>query len=427
MRSTYKRLGSYIRKVVELNRKLQVELLLGVSVSKEFIPSIANTIGTDMSRYKIVRCKQFAYGPVTSRNSDKVSIALFYEQECIISASYTVFEIIDKDLLLPEYLMMWFRRPEFDRYARFMSHGSVRELFGWEEMCEVELPIPSIERQREVVREYRVVMDRIRLNERLNAKLEEAAQAIYKRWFVEFEFPMTAEYAESVGKPELAGQPYKSSGGEMVYNEVLEQDIPRGWGQGGLHDIAELIDGDRGVNYPSQEDLRAEDVCLFLNTGNVTVKGFSFFSCAFISAERDQLLRKGKLERGDIVLTTRGTVGNTAFYGSAIEYEHIRINSGMIIIRALSDTSRIFIYSLLRSTRMRNSIDAFMSGSAQQHLPIRDIKSIPVLITSSDIIRSFSDVVAGLQQHIDISRKECRKMEILAHLLLCRISKITAA
>jgi len=213
MRSTYKKLGPYIREVVEKNSDLLVELLLGVSVSKEFIPSIANTIGTDMSRYKIVREKQFAYGPVTSRNSDKISIALLTEPECIISTSYTVFEIIDEDELLPEYLMMWFRRPEFDRYARFMSHGSVRELFGWDEMCDVELPIPSIEKQREIVKEYRTVVDRIRLNERLNEKLEEAAQAIYRQWFVEFEFPMTAEYAESIGNPELAGQPYKSSGG----------------------------------------------------------------------------------------------------------------------------------------------------------------------------------------------------------------------
>ena len=171
MRSTYKKLGPYIREVVELNSDLKVELLLGVSVSKVFIPSIANTIGTDMSRYKIVREKQFAYGPVTSRNSDKVSIALLAEPECIISTSYTVFEIIDLDQLLPEYLMMWFRRPEFDRYARFKSHGSVRELFGWDEVCDVELPIPSIEKQREIVKEYQTIVDRVQLNERLNEKL----------------------------------------------------------------------------------------------------------------------------------------------------------------------------------------------------------------------------------------------------------------
>ncbi len=146
----YKRLGDYIREVDVRNRDLSVTTLLGVSISKEFIPSIANTIGTDMSIYKIVRKGQFAYGPVTSRNGDKVSIALLAnEDNAIISQAYTVFEVKDTNELLPEYLMMWFRRPEFDRYARFHSHGSAREIFDWSEMCDVMLPIPSIERQRD--------------------------------------------------------------------------------------------------------------------------------------------------------------------------------------------------------------------------------------------------------------------------------------
>lgn len=108
--------------------------------------------------YKIVRNRQFAYGPVTLRNGEKISVALLDESDCIISQSYTVFEITDHEQLLPEYLMMWFRRPEFDRYARYMSHGSVRELFGWKEMCDVKLPIPPIEKQREIVAEYNTIV-----------------------------------------------------------------------------------------------------------------------------------------------------------------------------------------------------------------------------------------------------------------------------
>ncbi|MBT4733406.1 MAG: restriction endonuclease subunit S, partial [Candidatus Marinimicrobia bacterium] len=117
MRSNYKQLGPYISEVNIKNTNLEVNLLLGVSITKKFIPSIANTIGTDMSKYKIVRQDQFGYGPITSRNGDKISVALLTEDQCIISTSYRVFEIIDKEKLLPEYLMMWFRRPEFDRYA----------------------------------------------------------------------------------------------------------------------------------------------------------------------------------------------------------------------------------------------------------------------------------------------------------------------
>lgn len=127
MKDGYRLLGDFIQQVDERNKSLTIDKLLGVSISKKFIPSIANTVGTDFSSYKIVRYGQFAYGPVTSRNGEKVSIVLLEEDDCIISSSYTVFEVIDTEKLLPEYLMLWFMRPEFDRLARFKSHGSVRE------------------------------------------------------------------------------------------------------------------------------------------------------------------------------------------------------------------------------------------------------------------------------------------------------------
>lgn len=185
-RADYKRLGDYIREVDVRNRDLEVTKLLGVSISKEFMPSIANTIGTDMSSYKVAEPRQFAYGPVTSRNGDKVSIALYKDDEkAIVSQAYTIFEVKNKQELLPEYLMMWFRRPEFDRYARFKSHGSAREIFSWEEMCDVELPIPPIEQQQKIVAEYEAITRRIHLNEQIIAKLEETAQALYRKMFVD--------------------------------------------------------------------------------------------------------------------------------------------------------------------------------------------------------------------------------------------------
>ncbi|MEQ8238899.1 MAG: DUF559 domain-containing protein [Cyclobacteriaceae bacterium] len=210
MRSNYKRLESYIRPIDIRNTELEVDLLLGVSIKKILMPSIANTIGTDMSKYKIIRKMQFAYGPVTSRNGDKISVALLEDHEAaILSQAYVVFEVIDHNELDPEYLMMWFRRPEFDRYARFKSHGSARETFDWEEMCETELPIPSIEKQRAIVKEYNTVVNRIKLNEQLNQKLEETAQALYKHWFVDFEFPhspsLEGSAHQGVNSPPLEG------------------------------------------------------------------------------------------------------------------------------------------------------------------------------------------------------------------------------
>lgn len=187
MKVGYKHLGNYIRQVDERNRDMSIEKLLGVSITKQFIPSIANIVGTDLSNYKIVRTGQFAYGPVTSRNGEKISIAFLQEEDSIISNSYSVFEVIDKGVLNPEYLILWFSRPEFDRYARYRSHGSVREIFDWEELCQIELPVPVIEKQNEIVEAYRVVRDRIALKQKINDNLEATAKTLYKNRFEDFE------------------------------------------------------------------------------------------------------------------------------------------------------------------------------------------------------------------------------------------------
>lgn len=171
MKADYKVLGDYICLVDQRNRDLSVTNLLGVSIEKRFIPSIANIVGTDLSSYKIVRTGQFAYGPVTSRNGEKISIAYLDGDDCIISSSYTVFEVMKKDELDSEYLMLWFSRPEFDRYARYKSHGSVREIFDWNEMCMVELPVPAIEEQRKIVKAYKAITDRIALKKQINDNL----------------------------------------------------------------------------------------------------------------------------------------------------------------------------------------------------------------------------------------------------------------
>ena len=150
-------------------------------------------VGTDFSNYKVVKQGQFAYGPVTSRNGEKISVALLTEKECIISSSYSVFEIIDNNQLMPEYLMLWFSRPEFDRYARFKSHGSVREIFDWDEMCNVELPVPDIEKQRKIVKAYQTITDRIALKQKINDNLATELTAIYIKWYENLESPFASK------------------------------------------------------------------------------------------------------------------------------------------------------------------------------------------------------------------------------------------
>lgn len=182
MKSNYKTLGQYIRPIDVRNTDGQETNLLGVSVQKKFIPSIANTVGTDFTKYKVVKKRQFTY-----------------------------FEVTDSEKLLPEYLMLWFMRPEFDRYARYKSHGSVREIFSWDEMCAVELPVPDIEKQREIVKAYRTITDRIALKQRINENLEAQANIIFKK-LVQHEEPnaVIEESKKAVAKLEvIIGDPYR--------------------------------------------------------------------------------------------------------------------------------------------------------------------------------------------------------------------------
>jgi type I restriction enzyme S subunit len=384
MNENYKTLGNYIEIVDERNRDLAIDNLLGVSISKKFIPSIANIVGTDLSNYKLVRTGQLAYGPVTSRNGEKISIAYLDGDDCIISSSYTVFRVTDENELEPEYLMLWFSRPEFDRYARYKSHGSVRELFDWNELCMVELPIPAIEKQRNMVRAYKAITDRISLKQEINDNLEATEQAI------------------------------------LVEAISQNQTVPTALG-----DFVDFIDGDRGKNYPTFDEFTDTGYCLFLNASNVTSTGFNFDTGMFVTEEKDKLMNKGHLSPYDIVLTSRGTLGNVALYDKHIKYENIRINSGMLIIRPKTEQlSPYFIYALLKSSYMKAAIQRFRSGSAQPQLPIKDLQKINFDIPESDAILAALDrQFLSIEESISITKNEIDNLKELSGVLLTELSR----
>ena len=172
MKEGYRLLGDFIRQVDVRNTDGKEENLFGVSVQKMFIPSIANTVGTDFTKYKVVKRGQFTYIPDTSRRGDKIGIALLTDyDEGLVSNIYTVFEVKDENELLPEYLMLWFSRPEFDRECWFMTDGSVRGGITWDDLCRIKLPVPSYARQCEIVESYRAITDRIALKRAENDNL----------------------------------------------------------------------------------------------------------------------------------------------------------------------------------------------------------------------------------------------------------------
>ena len=181
----YKRLGDYIREVNVRNKDLKVTKLVGLTIDKAFIPSVANVIGTDLSNYKVIRKEQFACSLMQVSRDGKMPVAMFEEDAAIMSPAYPMFEVIDKKTLLPQYLMMWFSRSEFDREASYYAVGGVRGSLTWENFCNMKFPVPSIDRQREIVEEYETLSRRIRLNEQMIEKLEATVQALYRKMFVD--------------------------------------------------------------------------------------------------------------------------------------------------------------------------------------------------------------------------------------------------
>jgi type I restriction enzyme, S subunit len=417
MKSKYKLLGSFIREVVEKNSSLQVKRLQGVSISKIFIPSIANVIGTDMSKYKIVRTGQFAYGPVTSRNGEKISIALLEEEDCIISTSYTVFEIVDNSRLLPEYLMMWFRRPEFDRYARYMSHGSVRELFGWDELCAVELPIPSIQKQREIVQKYHTILSRSKVNDSLNQTLASVTQAVFESWFINFDPVIDNAIIEGNPIPDIFTERAETRRQSIVNSiDQLEQNrnfpakfvftqeigwIPDGWSVGKIGDIANVIDclhskkPDRAKSNTGQILLQLNNIC---NDGIMNPQEKYYIS----EEDYKKWISRIEVHEGDCVITNVGRVGAASIVPKGIK---AAIGRNITAIRLKPDHScQAFLITLLTSRYMEKEIQNRTDmGTIMNALNVKSIPQLCFPQSGNIILELFEDLVFPIlkkRQHI---------------------------
>lgn len=411
----YKRLGDYIQSVNKRNKELEVTTLLGVSIKKVLMPSIANTIGTNMKTYKIIEKNQFAYGAVTSRNGDKISIALLEEHEkAIVSQAYTVFEVIDKNLVLPEYLMMWFRRPEFDRYARFKSHGSARETFDWDELCDTQLPIPTIEEQRKIVAEYNTVTNRIKLNEQLNQKLEETAQALYKHWFVDFDFPNEE------------GKPYKSSGGEMEFNEELEKDIPIGWMVQPLEAIIETING---YAFKSN-DFSEKGKHPIIKIKNITPPYVNIDNCHFFEGKIEDKHKRVLLKTGDILITMTGSGANqmnsaVGQVGKYYKKERALMNQRVCKLEIKKKEFKEFCYQFISNKETHLELLNGSTGSANQaNISPNQVKNLKIISPSTNYLIKYQFLADKINAKKAIDEKN--KLEELQSLLLAKMTQSVA-
>ena len=368
-KTDYKRLGDYIREVDVRNRDLEVKELLGVSVSKEFIPSIANIIGTDMSSYKVVKFRQFVYIEDTSRRGDKIAIALLQDfKEAIVSSIYTVFEVKTQDELLPEYLMMWFRRPEFDRYARFKSHGSAREIFSWEEMCDVELPIPPIEQQQKIVAEYENISKRIRLNEQMITRLEETAQTLYRKMFVD---------------------------------GINKENLPEGWKMDTLGDVVHILDYKR-------KPLSAEQRTL--------IKGkYPYFGAMSIIDYIDDYIFDGVYllfaEDGVNVVDENGHPNLQYVHGKFWLNNHAHIMQGNDIV------STEYIYLALKESIVIHLV----TGAAQPKINQENMSTIPIIVPPQIVMQQFNQKICLIFNYKKLKETENIELIRLQSLLLAKM------
>ena len=398
MPSNYKPIGDYIQKLKVRNSEDRYSELLGINIDKFFMPSVANVVGTNLSRYLIVEPGQFACNRMHVGRDYRIPVALSENKEpFIVSPAYDVFEIKDTSILLPEYLMMWFRRAEFDRNAWFYTDADVRGGLAWDAFCSIELPVPSIEKQREIVREYNVVKNRLKLNEGINQNLEETAQALYKHWFVDFEFPNDE------------GEPYKSSGGKMVYNDELDKEIPEGW---------EVLPLSKLTLY-SKERINIEE----LNLEN-------YISTENMLPERKGITTASNLP--DSKTVTKFTVGDILISNIRPYFKKIwkanftgGCSNDIICFKLNGRINSTFLYHILEQDIF---FDYVISGSKGTKMPRGDknwiMKYLITIPLNDDLLNRFASKTQILSQEILIKRSENFKMEEIKSIVLSKMATI---
>ena len=408
MKSNYKPIGNYVKQVKLKNtdNSLTVEHLRGIRINKEFMPSVANVTGTDLSKYRVVKRYQFAYNPMHVGRDEILPISMLADEEAIIvSPAYVIFEIIDTNELLPEYLMIWCRRSEFDRNAWFTTDSSVRGGFSWDDFCGLELPVPSIDKQKEIVKEYKTITDRIKLNEQLNQKLEETAQAIYKEWFVDFEFP------------DVYGKPYKSSGGKMVYCDELDMEIPEGWK---FERLKNLIESASKKHYFNQDEL------IFFNTSDILNGEFLHNNYSLVDKMPGQA--KKSIQKLDILYSEIRPENKRFALVRVDNTDDYVVSTKLMVLRRISD--KIHVYKLYYFLTSKDFISILQhsaygrSGTFPQITYDLDIANKNILFACDIIEQKWSKFLESYYNQLFSRKDEIKLLHTMKELILSKMATI---
>jgi type I restriction enzyme S subunit len=375
MKSNYDVLGKYIQPIDERNTNSQATLLLGVSINKSFMPSVANTIGTDLSNYKVIRQNQFACSLMQVSRDEKIPIDRLADYEiAIVSPAYHVFEVVNTKRLLPEYLAMWFKRSEFDREASFIGVGGVRGSMTWDDFCGMKLPVPDIAVQKSIVRAYNTVEGRIKLLREINDNLETTSGVIYHRHF---------ENTESLTVP--------------ISDLVDVRD--------GTHESPEPLDN----GYP------------LVTSMHLLPYGVDFLSAYFISKEDfEKINERSKVDSLDILYSMIGTVGTV----SLVIEEKIGFAIKNVALFKTSKCKELVYYILcfLKHGNTTQHINQRLAGSTQKFISLGELRSLPVISPQSIELSTFNNFVVPLFQNITTNSLEIRHLQVMSGVLLANLA-----
>lgn len=346
MKSNYDILGNHIRLIDTRNRESITDRVLGINIDKFFMPSVANVIGTDLSKYKLITKGKFACNPMHVGRDERLPVALYDEEEpAIVSPAYFMFEVIDNSILNEDYLMMWFRRSEFDRICWLHTDGSVRGGITWDDICRLELPVPTIEKQLEIVNSYKAITERIALKQKINDNLEAQVSAIYHSMFDE--------------------QNEWSKGSISDFGEIVGGATPS-------KDIDEYFCSD-GIVWLTPKDLTSTGN-KFIYKGETDITEAAYHSCS------TKLLPKGS-----VLLSSRAPVGCVA-----IAMTDLCTNQGFKSIIPKSEFGTAFVYYFLKENRQL--LESHSSGTTFMEISGNVLKAIPVSIPPEELTKKFSSI-----------------------------------
>jgi len=379
MKSNYKRLGDYIKELKVRNTEEKAEQLLGININKFFMPSVANVVGTDLSVYKLVRKNQFACNRMHVGRDYRLPISMSKtDEKFIVSPAYDVFEIKDKEVLNPEFLMMWFSRREFDRNAWFYTDADVRGGLHWKALCDMQLPIPSITKQREIVKEYNVIQNRIALNQQLIQKLEETAQAIYREWFVE---------------------------GANDDNEKIK--------------LNELVKTQYGYTETASTEIIGPK---FLRITDIAQNHIDWSNVPYCKVS-DRDFEKYRLNPGDIVVARTGA---TAGYGKRLHKRFPDCVFASFLVRIIPNDLKwnLFLGLIVDSQAYREYILSNAEGSAQPQANATLLVSYEIDKPDESKILEFNRIIEPIFDLTENYQLENQKLTELKELLLSRLATV---